>query len=39
MDEKENRKRAMQLVKSRFRGVGKVLTAGVEPSDGSFWPR
>ncbi|MBI5585465.1 MAG: sulfite exporter TauE/SafE family protein [Deltaproteobacteria bacterium] len=37
MDEKENRKRAMQLVKSRFRGVGKVLTAGVETlPDGSF---
>jgi uncharacterized protein len=37
MDEKENKKRSMQLVKSRFRGVGKVLTAGVETSpDGTF---
>ena len=37
MDEKENAKRSMQLVKSRFRSVGKVLAAGVEPqADGSF---
>ncbi|MBI5604407.1 MAG: TSUP family transporter [Deltaproteobacteria bacterium] len=37
MDEKENKKRSMQLVKSRFRGVGKVLAAGVETSpDGTF---
>jgi uncharacterized protein len=37
MDEKESKKRSMQLVKSRFRSVGKVLAAGVEVSpDGSF---
>lgn len=37
MAENENRKRSMQLVKSRFRGVGKVLAAGVETQpDGSF---
>lgn len=37
MDAKENRKRSMQLVKSRFRSVGKVLAAGVETRpDGSF---
>ena len=37
MDEKENKRRSMQLVKSRFRGVGKVLAAGVETNpDGTF---
>ncbi len=37
MDEKENKRRSMQLVKSRFRSVGKVLAAGVEAApDGTF---
>ncbi|MBA4394079.1 MAG: permease, partial [Desulfobacca sp.] len=37
MDEKENKKRSMQLVKSRFRSIGKVLAAGVETQpDGTF---
>lgn len=37
MDPKENKKRSMQLVKSRFRSVDKVLAAAVETSpDGSF---
>ena len=40
MDEKENKRRSMQLVKSRFRGVGKVLAAGVEAApDGTFKAR
>lgn len=40
LDEKENAKRSMQLVKSRFRSVGKLLAAGVEPQpDGSFKAR
>ena len=37
MEEKEAKKRSMQLVKSRFRSVGKVLAAGVVVSpDGSY---
>ena len=37
MDEKENAKRSMQLVKARFRSVDKVLSADVEESlDGSY---
>jgi uncharacterized protein len=37
MDKKEAKKRSMQLVKSRFRSVGKLLAAGVEVNpDGSF---
>lgn len=37
MDPKENKKRSMQLVKSRFRTVDKVLTAAVETNpDGSY---
>lgn len=37
MDEKENKKRAMQLAKARFQKVGKLLTAAVEVNpDGSF---
>lgn len=37
MDDKENKKRSMQLVKARFRSPDKVLAAGVETSpDGSF---
>jgi hypothetical protein len=37
MDPKENRKRSMQLVKSRFRDAGKVLDAAVETQpDGSY---
>jgi hypothetical protein len=37
MDEKENRKRSMQLIKTRFRSPGKVLSADVETgSDGSY---
>ena len=37
MDDKENARRSMQLVKSRFRGVGKVLAAAVETQpDGTF---
>lgn len=37
MDDKENKKRSMQLVKARFRSIGKVLAAAVEVQpDGSF---
>lgn len=37
MDEKENRKRSMQLVKARFRSANKVLSADVESQpDGSY---
>ncbi|NLI82479.1 MAG: sulfite exporter TauE/SafE family protein [Deltaproteobacteria bacterium] len=37
MDEKENRKRSMQLVKARFRTPGKVFAANVEVKpDGAF---
>jgi hypothetical protein len=37
MDEKENAKRSMQLVKARFRSVDKVLSADVEVSpDGTY---
>ncbi len=37
LDDKENRRRAMQLVKARFRSPGKVFAAGVESApDGSF---
>ncbi len=37
MDEKESRKRSMQLVKARFRSVGKVLAASVDiQPDGSY---
>lgn len=37
MDEKENRKRSMQLVKARFRSADKVLSADVESQpDGSY---
>lgn len=37
MDEKENAKRSMQLVKARFRSVDKVLSTDVEESpDGSY---
>ncbi|MGC1453829.1 MAG: sulfite exporter TauE/SafE family protein [Nitrospirota bacterium] len=37
MDEKENAKRSMQLVKARFRSVDKVLSADVEESpDGNY---
>lgn len=37
MDEKENRKRSMQLVKSRFRSIDKVVSAAVDVRpDGSF---
>jgi hypothetical protein len=37
MDEKENAKRSMQLVKARFRSADKVLSADVEESpDGSY---
>jgi hypothetical protein len=37
MDEKENRKRSMQLVKARFRSANKVLSADVETQpDGSY---
>lgn len=37
MDEKENKKRSMQLVKARFRSIGKVLGASVEVQpDGSY---
>ena len=37
MDEKENRKRSMQLVKARFRSADKVLSADVETQpDGSY---
>lgn len=37
MDEKESRKRSMQLVKARFRSANKVLSADVESQpDGSY---
>jgi uncharacterized protein len=37
MDEKENRKRAMQLAKARFQKVGKLLVAAVEVNpDGTY---
>jgi uncharacterized protein len=37
MDEKENKKRSMQLVKARFRSVDKVMGSGVVASpDGSY---
>ena len=37
MDEKENKKRAMQLAKARFQKVGKLLTAAVEINpDGTY---
>jgi len=37
MDDKENKKRSMQLVKARFRNVGKVLTPAVDVKpDGTF---
>ena len=37
MDEKENKKRAMQLAKARFQKVGKLLTAAVEVNpDGTY---
>ena len=37
MDEKENKKRAMQLAKTRFRQVGRLLTAEVEINpDGTY---
>ncbi len=37
MDEKESKKRSMQLVKARFRSIGKVLGASVEVQpDGSY---
>ncbi len=37
MDEKESRKRSMQLVKARFRSIGKVLAASVDiQPDGSY---
>ena len=37
MDEKENKKRAMQLAKTRFQKVGKLLTAEVEVNpDGTY---
>jgi len=37
MDEKENKKRSMQLVKARFRSIGNVLGAVVEMQpDGSY---
>ncbi len=37
MDEKENRKRSMQLVKARFRSPNKVMSADVETKpDGSY---
>lgn len=37
MDEKENRKRSMQLIKARFRNVDKVIAADVEVKpDGSY---
>jgi hypothetical protein len=37
MDEKETKKRSMQLVKARFRSIGKVLAASVDiQPDGSY---
>jgi hypothetical protein len=37
MDEKETKKRSMQLVKARFRSIGNVLSASVEVQpDGSY---
>lgn len=37
LDDKESRRRSMQLVKSRFRGVGKLLIPAVDVKpDGSF---
>ncbi len=37
MDEKENRKRSMQLLKARFRDIGKVLGTDVEVApDGTY---
>ena len=37
MDEKESKKRSMQLVKARFRSIGRVLDASVEVQpDGSY---
>jgi len=37
MEDKENKKRTMQLIKARFRSVGKVLSARVEvKEDGAF---
>jgi hypothetical protein len=37
MDEKESKKRSMQLVKARFRSIGRVLGASVEVQpDGSY---
>ena len=37
MDEKENKKRSMQLVKARFRSIGKVIAAAVDVQpDGTF---
>ncbi|RPH38450.1 MAG: sulfite exporter TauE/SafE family protein [Desulfobulbaceae bacterium] len=37
MDEKESKKRSMQLVKARFRSIGKVISATVEVQpDGSY---
>ncbi len=37
LDEKETRRRAMQLTKARFRGIGKLLSPSIEQNaDGSF---
>ncbi|MEW6595501.1 MAG: sulfite exporter TauE/SafE family protein [Thermodesulfobacteriota bacterium] len=37
MDEKDTKRKSMQLVKARFRGVGKLLAANVETQpDGSY---
>ena len=37
MDEKDTKKRSMQLVKARFRSIGKVITAKVDDQpDGSY---
>lgn len=37
MDEKESKKRSMQLVKARFRSIGKVVSASVDiQPDGSY---
>jgi hypothetical protein len=40
MEDKENRKRSMQLVKARFRSLNKVMSADVEVAqDGAFMAR
>jgi uncharacterized protein len=37
LDDKETRRRAMQLTKARFRGIGKLLSPSIEQNtDGSF---